>query len=217
MAHASAVNIALTRKDGKWEVLMHEEKDGTMKPLMANHAIHSGHKPDNRKQFYQPVLDALNGGTWNPDLKVYEERIVYPLSEKRHGGVHFGSTYQNESSVRIMWDYKRKLPEDFDIKRDLFKRFAWAEPYDSVREARLAEDAHDRLEKNVIRGRPKTSMRASMKQAKEELKTADLEEIRHYLEDGLSGNEVADKFTRRRSRTTIQRMVKTCLTGLKPS
>jgi hypothetical protein len=210
----AAVNIALTRKDGKWEVLIQKQKDGTMKPMVANHAIHTGRKPGERKQFYQPVIDALNGGEWSPDLKVYEERIVYPLSEKNHGNVHFGSSYRNESSVHVMWDYKRKLPADFDIKRDLFNRFAWTEPYDSVREARLAEDAHDRDEKDVQKGGPRktpegqTVRRAQTKLSKSEQKTADLAEIRRYLDEGLSGNEVADKFVGRHSRSTIQRLIR---------
>jgi hypothetical protein len=198
----SAVNIALhKRKNGEWEVHMEKQKDGSEKPMMANHAIHTGRKPKDRAQLYLPVCAAINGGTWNPDLKVYEERIVYPLSERLHGGVHFGSSYHNESSVRLMWDYKRELPGDFDVKRDLFTRFEWTRPYESVRASCMAEYIHDRKEVEaergpIMRGRPKKTT------------TGDLDEIRGYLTDELSGNEIADKFAGRLSRVTVQRLIK---------
>ena len=211
----SAVNIALhKRKDDKWEVFMKKQKDGSERPMMANHAIHLGH---DRAQLYRPVCAALNGGVWDHDLKVSKESTVYPLSEKRHGGVHFGSSYPSEMSVHLMWDYKRELPPDFDVDRDLFTRFAWAPVYDTVRTSRLAEDIHDRKEVETERGpithgpQPSENARAvlrlSTKQSKADKEAAYLKEIMGYLEVELSGNEIADKFAGRTSRATIHRLI----------
>jgi len=116
-----------------------------------------------------------------------------------------------------MWDYKRELPPDFDIDRDLFTRFAWAPVYDTVRTSRLAEDIHDRKEVETERGpithgpQPSENARAvlrlSTKQSKADKEAAYLKEIMGYLEVELSGNEIADKFAGRTSRATIHRLI----------
>jgi len=133
------------RENGKWDVLRDPVR-GDM--WMAHHAIST----DNLlKDFVQPVLDAISGGDWsNPKLK--KNSLASAKTEKEKG-IPMGSDYDRESEVKLRWDYKRILPAEFDITKDVFRDFQMCEPYGNVWTAYIEEDKKIREERGIKVGR----------------------------------------------------------------
>lgn len=141
----SAVYIALKKgKDGKWEALTNKDDE----VWVAHHAIST----DNlEKTFVQPVLDVINGGEWsNPRLK--KSSLASAKTEKERG-IPMGCDYDREGEIKLKWDYKRILPEGFDITKDVFRSFQLCEPYGNVWMAYVEEDKKIREERGIKVGR----------------------------------------------------------------
>jgi hypothetical protein len=145
----SAVYIALKKgEDGKWDVLRDPKNNDEM--WMAHHAISTD---DLLKDFVQPVLDAINsGGEWsNPKLK--KNSLASAKTEKERG-IPMGCDYDREGEIKLKWDYKRVLPPNFDITKDVFRGFELCEPYGNVWMAYVEEDKRIREERGIKVGRP---------------------------------------------------------------
>ena len=142
----SAVYIALEKTpEGKW---IHKEIED--EKTEAHHAISTSNL---EKEFIQPVLDTINGGEWSdPTLK--KNSIAGPKTETERG-IPTGSDYDRESKIKLQWDFKRVLPKDFEIPKDVFRRFMWCPPYETADQSYREEKGVIHERKGIRRGRPR--------------------------------------------------------------
>jgi len=144
----SSVYIALSRTtDGKWSVKMTETRDGP-KPEEAHHGL-----PMNKvKEFDDPVIRALNGEPWISPV-LHKRHLSKPRTQAKKG-VPLGWEYHTECKPNLKWDFKRKLPSDFNIEKDVFTRFVWAEAYDDHNEMYEAEKSSIHNKRAIRHRRP---------------------------------------------------------------
>jgi hypothetical protein len=136
----SSVYIALTKKpDGSWAIKTIEHRDG---PSLQE--AHHGLPMDHARQFCDPVIRTLNGKPWVPPKLA--KRHLAKVTTQVNRGVPLGWEYTTAAIPKLRWDFKRKMPEDFDIERNVFRRFAWTEPYETNEASYFAEksDVHGR-------------------------------------------------------------------------
>ena len=128
----SSVYIALMRApDGSWVIKETAQKTGKPKPRIAHHAW----SVDKHEDFYQPIIDVINGKPWTPT--VLRKRHLAKITTQVVRGIPLGWAYYTEATPNIQWDFKRKLPSDFNIETDVFSKFVWTTPYE------CGEDAYE--------------------------------------------------------------------------
>jgi hypothetical protein len=151
----SSVYIALTKKpDGCWAIKTIEHRDG---PDLQE--AHHGLPMDHAHQFCDPVIRTLNGEPWVPPK--LKKRHLAKVSTQVNRGVPLGWEYATEAIPKLRWDFKRKLPKDFDIEQDVFRRFVWTEPYETNEASYFAEksEVHSRRVITDNRRPSKTELR----------------------------------------------------------
>jgi len=144
----SAVYVALKREGDKWDVLRTKPKnpDERGNPITAHHAI-----PRRcRELFVKSIVDAINSGQWN-DLILTSTSLSKPSTERLHR-IPVGSDYVREGEVKLKWDYKRKLPPEFNVKKDVFTRFAWTNPYQNSKQCYDEERVVIHAERKIRKG-----------------------------------------------------------------
>ncbi|MCJ7506442.1 DNA polymerase [Candidatus Bathyarchaeota archaeon] len=161
----SAVYIALQKdgKSGQW-IIARNKKD---KPIEAHHAVHVS----NVSTFYQPIIDAINNKQPITEKFLVHKNSLATMRTERDQGIPVGCFYPKEQEVNMKWDFKRQLPSDFDITKDVFLRSVYCAPYQTVRQAYDEEKTFEHDKRGIRKGpRTKKEKKIDQKRVKEKQK-----------------------------------------------
>lgn len=159
----SSVYIALDKdQSGKWIPLEDEFGKTTL------HA-HHGISVDSDEMFLNPVVDALNTGVWsNPTMRKSSLATITTETTRK---IPIGASYIRTQQVKLQWDFKRVLPNDFDVERDCFTKWSGrCGPYETVGKAWQDERLFEREKRKRTRLKKRRGPKRKWKSEAERLR-----------------------------------------------
>jgi len=147
----SSLHVGLQKdqsKPGKWLIAEKPDAEGRMRMIGE---AHHGVSMDDPKQFWQPVVDFLNGQPWLPPT-LTKTRLGKPRTEIARG-LRAGWEYRQSTIPRLSWDFKRRLPADYDLAEESLNP-TWTRPYETESAAYQDESKYQRISRSIPEGRP---------------------------------------------------------------